>query len=121
MTSIAAAGHQVRYLDERLGKVCHDPQIDIAIIFINNYNRQRAYLLATNYRAWDCFVVFTGALLENSPDDAHSMADCLFIGAGEEILPGFLQDFSKGRKRRLYGNLLNPIRSSEPNAFRLVS
>lgn len=121
MKSIASATHTVSYLDERTMLVNHDSHADVVVIFISDYTRFRAYTLAKSYRASGSYVVFTGAILEKSPEDAFNNADCLFIGSGEEIMPRFLADIKNGRKRRLYGNMLNPIAANEAAPLQLVS
>jgi len=121
MAAIASSQHEVSYHDERIEKVNHALQADVVIIFINSYNRLQAYNLAKYYRTKGSYVVFTGAILEHSPEDAYGKADCLFIGAGQEIMQKFLDDYSNGKKCRSYGNMLNPIVAVETSSMRLVS
>jgi len=120
MTAIAPIKHRVTYHDERTETVGHHTHADIAIIFINNYNRSRAYELAQTYRKRGAFVVFTGAILETAPEDAFLKADCLFIGDGEAILQNFLTEFENGHKRHLYGNVFNPVKAGATK-LKLVS
>jgi len=120
MAAIASARHSISYHDERIGKHDKSSAADIAIIFINSHNRLQAYKIASDYRNQGCHVVFTGAILEQSAEDAFSKADCLFIGSGEKIMRRFLEDFTNGRKRKLYGSMLNPIGSTETTPLQLA-
>jgi radical SAM superfamily enzyme YgiQ (UPF0313 family) len=121
MAAKAASTSHVSYLDERIEASGHRVAADIAVIFINSYNRHQAYTLASLYRNSGSFVVFTGPLLEKSPEDASQHADCLFIGAGEEIMPTFLNDFARGKRRRLYGSYLNPVTVEDRSELQLAS
>ena len=105
MAGLAGAYGRVSLFDERMGsklESCVLPA-DIVIIFANGYNRLRAYELAGQYRAQSTYVVFTGPLMNQWPEEACEYADCLFIGDGEEIMPTFLRDYRQGVNRRLYG------------------
>ena len=104
MAGLASRQAHVSYLDERIDTTSGLPQADIAIIFINSYNRYRAYEVARHYRERGSFSVLTGPYLIQAPDEVCCYADCVFIGAGEHILPGFLRDCSRGKPRRLYAS-----------------
>lgn len=104
MAGQAARQAHVTFLDERIDPAQHLPQADIAVVFINSYNRYRAYQVARHYRERGGLVVFTGPLLSQAPEEACRYADCVFIGAGEEILPGFLADYRHAKPRRLYAS-----------------
>ena len=103
MAGYAGTHGKVSLVDERIdGEALVEP-VDIAIIFTNVYNRQRAYELAQQYREHGAYIVFTGPLMNQWPEEACEYADCLFIGDGEEIMPTFLRDYWQGVRRRLYG------------------
>ena len=104
MAGLAARRAHVTSVDERIDPALHLPQADIAVIFINSYNRYRAYEVARLYRERGSLAVFTGPMLSQAPEEACRYADCVFIGAGEEILPGFLEDYRRGKPRRLYAS-----------------
>lgn len=102
MAGYAGSIAHVSLVDERVDPASHDLSTDIAVIFINTYNRTRAYQLAKHYKTNGAFVVLTGPLLNHEPEQACQYADCIFIGAGDELMPQFLEDYCNGRKRRLY-------------------
>lgn len=104
MAGIAGTQDCVSLVDERIDSPQQDLQAHLAVIFINSYNRQRAYTLAKLYQQLGSYVVFTGPLLNNNPQEACHFSDCLFIGDGVKIMPDFLSDFRRGKKRRIYGN-----------------
>jgi len=99
---------QVSLVDERIDKARHENNTQVAIIFINSYNRQRAYDLAAQYRKNGSTVVFTGPVLNHTPDDAARHADCLLLGASEESLAAFLNDYRHGKTKSFYLRLAPP-------------
>lgn len=92
----------VYLIDERIKPQEHDEAVDVALIFVNSYNRDRAFVLASQYRNRGSYVILTGPVLQETPEAACQHADCLFIGAGGDSLPLFLKDYHRGMARRLY-------------------
>ncbi|KPJ93053.1 MAG: hypothetical protein AMJ55_08840 [Gammaproteobacteria bacterium SG8_15] len=102
MAGIIGRHAVVSLLDERLETDAQPEPTDIAIIFINSYNQQRACDLARTYQALGCCVVMTGALLSCITDFPSDAADCWFIGSGEDHLARFLSDYQKGKPKQFY-------------------
>lgn len=92
----------ITVVDERIDDKKHKGNVQIAVIFINSYNRQRAYDIADYYRKCGTTVVFTGPLLNKGAEDADSYADSLFIGDGGDNMPAFMQDFKRGKVKSIY-------------------
>lgn len=103
MAGLAGKQGTIHIIDERYNSAQHETQANIAVIFINNYNFQRAYSLANYYHKRGSYVVFTGPRLSHAAKEACKYADCLFIGAGEDCMANFLSDYMSGKTRRLYG------------------
>lgn len=102
MAGLIGKQNGVSLVDERIATARHEQHCDIAIIFINSYNRQRAYAIAKQYRGNGALVVFTGPVLSQSPEDAAEHVDCIFIGYGEDCMPEFVADYRMGKTRRFY-------------------
>ncbi len=62
----------------------------------------RAYRWADYYRALGATVVLGGVHPTLMPDEAAGHADAVVVGYAEETWPRLLQDFTRGRMRRLY-------------------
>lgn len=92
----------VALVDERIGSAHHVYNTDIAVFFINSYNRQRCFELAERYRLSGVYVVFTGPLLAGDPEQALVHADSLLLGFGEECLAEFLSDYKRGKAKCFY-------------------
>jgi hypothetical protein len=102
MAGIIGRHAMVSLLDERLETDVQSKPTDIAIIFINSYNQQRARDLARSYQSLGSCVVMTGALLSSITDFPSDAADCWFIGSGEDHLAHFLSDYQKGKPKQFY-------------------
>ena len=102
MAGMVGKQADVSLVDERIESARHERNANIAIIFINSYNQQRAYDLAKKYKTCGSTVVFTGPMLNDASNGAEKHADCLFIGSGEDNLPSFLTDFQKGKSKPFY-------------------
>ena len=102
MAGLAGACAKVILIDERIKTVAHDEYVDIALIFVNKYNQGRALELAGVYQRLGSHVILTGPVINDAPEKYSKNADCLFYGAGEDNLPLFLEDYKRGKTRRLY-------------------
>jgi len=102
----------VTVVDERIDDRKHKGNVQIAVIFINSYNRQRAYDIANYYRNCGSTVVFTGPLLTNAMEDAAQFADTLFVGDGGDNMPAFIQDYRSGKTKHFYRHNANAVHHS---------
>lgn len=102
MVGITGKKAFVYIVDERLEAAQHESRVDIAVIFINSYNHQRANDLAIDYHKRGCHVVFTGPVLSREVEKTKYLADSLFIGAGEDNISEFIADYTAGKTQRLY-------------------
>jgi len=102
MAGLIGKKGSVSLVDERIETSKHKYNTNVAVIFINSYNRQRAYTLATKYKKCGSTVVFTGPILNQAPEDAANHADCLLLGSSEESLAAFLNDYNSGKTKPFY-------------------
>jgi len=90
--------------DERINSDNPHQRVQIAIVFINHYNQQRACDIARHYRLSGSFVILTGPKLSGLSDLPTRSANCLFIGPGEDYIAKFLTDYQTGKPKRIYRN-----------------
>jgi len=102
MAGMAGKNAHVTVVDERIDDRKHKGNVQVAVIFINSYNRQRAYDIASYYRNCGCTVVFTGPLLSNAIEDAVFHADALFIGDSGINMFLFMNDYKRGKVKHFY-------------------
>lgn len=102
MAGLIGKKGNIALVDERIESARHERKANIAVIFINSYNRQRAYNLARLYKQCGSTVVFTGPVLNTAAEDADKHADCLLLGSAEDSLSGFLSDYRQGKVKRFY-------------------
>lgn len=121
MVGLVGKNACVNLVDERIGSAKHEQRANIAIIFINNYNRQRAFDLAKQYHNRGSFVVFTGPLLTQRHNEANSYADSLFIGSGEDCMAEFVADYDKGVPKAVYNSTTENTSAISPASPRVAA
>jgi hypothetical protein len=122
MAGLAGKRGTVKLVDERRASSARiDYDSDVAVIFINIYNQQRAYEVANKYLAHGAHVVFTGPALANLSREASVYADSLFLGESKDCMKRFLADLAANKPKRFYTAKLNPAsrqRAQAPAAVR---
>lgn len=93
---------QTRVVDERNEIVNLLDKPNIVVILAHYANAARAYLLADFYRARGVFVMLMGSHVTSFPSEACEHADAIFIGPWDGAFKTFIDDFNKGKRRRLY-------------------
>lgn len=88
--------------DEHVERLTLDDTPDLVAIQVYITNARRAYEIADQYRHRGVYVVLGGLHVTSLPDEAAAHADALFLGRGEDIWPGFLEEFRAGRPEKLY-------------------
>ncbi|MEW8669277.1 MAG: radical SAM protein [Candidatus Thiodiazotropha sp.] len=109
------AGHmrpddEVELVDEHVEAVRLDDIPDLVVIQVYITNAYRAYALADHYRTRGSHVILGGLHVTALPQEAGRHADSIVIGPGDLAFSQFLEDFRRGRPRRLY---FSPRRSFE--------
>ncbi|MEW8415558.1 MAG: cobalamin-dependent protein, partial [Candidatus Thiodiazotropha sp.] len=109
------AGHmrpddEVELIDEHVEAVRLDDTPELVVIQVYITNAYRAYALADHYRAKGSHVILGGLHVTALPQEAGRHADTIVIGPGDLAFSQFLEDFRRGRPRRLY---FSPRRSFE--------
>lgn len=116
MAGLAGKQAKVAVRDERVGLAPHaaaaHSTVDVVVLFINSYNRERCLVLAKLYRDLGSYVVLSGPLLLKDYTEPGKYADSLFAGYGEECMADFLRDFRQRKARAVYfaGNGYAPMR-----------
>ena len=79
----------------------HDaPELVVIQVYITS--AYRAYELADHYRRRGAHVCLGGLHVTSMPREAAAHADSIFLGPGEDTLRRFLDDFRRGRPRKVY-------------------
>jgi radical SAM superfamily enzyme YgiQ (UPF0313 family) len=102
MAGLVGRHGAVDLVDERIASARHTFSSDIAVFFINSYNRQRCFELAKLYRQSGSYVVFSGPLLSRDIMEPSNYADSLLQGFGEDYMAEFLSDYKKGKAKCFY-------------------
>lgn len=89
--------------DEIAGKVKFTKKhYDIVAITVQTSVADRAYNLAKEFKKRGSYVVMGGYHPTYMPDEALKHVDTVIIGAAEYSWPKFLNDFKKGKPKKIY-------------------
>jgi hypothetical protein len=126
MAGVAGKRARVSVMDERIAAASHDGRPDIAVFFVNGYNRDRCLTLARLYSTLGSYVVLSGSVLMEDPAHAAQVANSLFVGYGEECIAEFLNDYQLGKAKTSYfsrgaGTCGRPVTAKGNTAFSMAS
>jgi hypothetical protein len=116
MAGLAGKQAMVSVRDERVALIPHkntaQSTVEVVVLFINSYNRERCLVLAKLYRDLGSYVVLSGPLLVKDYTEPGKYADSLFAGYGEDCMVDFLSDYQQGKAKAVYfaGNGYAPLR-----------
>jgi radical SAM superfamily enzyme YgiQ (UPF0313 family) len=92
----------VRIIDENIEDIDFSEPVDIVgITFLTCYAPQ-SYELADRFRDAGVHVALGGVHVTMCPEEALQHADTVFVGEADDTWEVFLNDFKRGRTRRVY-------------------
>ncbi len=92
---------EVKLIDENFSPFQYE-DADLVGITAFTATVPRAYKIASIYRCKKIPVVMGGFHITMCPDEALKFADCIVIGEGENVWQPLIQDFEKGRLKKIY-------------------
>jgi radical SAM superfamily enzyme YgiQ (UPF0313 family) len=92
----------VRIIDENQETIDFDTPCDIVGLTGVTQQAPRAYEIADQFRKRGRYVVMGGIHATCVPEDAGSHVDTVFIGEAERSWPLFVEEFNRGRPRKIY-------------------
>jgi radical SAM superfamily enzyme YgiQ (UPF0313 family) len=104
----------IELVDQHVEKINLDDHPHLVVIQVYITNAYRAYAFADHYRARGSYVVLGGLHVTSLPEEAAEHADTIFLGPGEETLPGFLKEFREGRPKKRYFSPVRDISTLPP-------
>ena len=102
LAALTPRGWDVRLIDEQLEEVDFDAPVDLVAITTWTINSFRAYEIADNFRRRGVSVIMGGPHTYSYPEESAEHCDAVGVGEGETIWPLMLDDFAKGRIKKLY-------------------
>jgi radical SAM superfamily enzyme YgiQ (UPF0313 family) len=94
--------HTVQCIDEGIGDVPLDLDVDLVGFTVITGTARRAYELAAHFRSRGIAVIMGGPHVTLIPEDAEPHADAVVTGYAEDTWPELLRDFVAGRLRKRY-------------------
>ena len=93
---------ELAFYDDRMEKIPYDEPTDLVAISIETYTAKRAYQIATEYRRRGVPVVMGGFHATLVPDEVKQYAETVVIGEAEQLWPQVVEDFKRGKIKRVY-------------------
>ena len=92
--------YDIRLIDESREKINYDA--DLALISANSITIRRAYELCKEFSRRDVPVILGGIHASLMPEEAQKYATSIVVGNGEGVWNGIINDFEKGRLKKVY-------------------
>jgi radical SAM superfamily enzyme YgiQ (UPF0313 family) len=102
LAAITPDKHDVKIVNENYDTLDYDEDVDLVGITTYTMTAPRAYKIADEFRRRGKTVVMGGYHVTALPEEALEHADCVVQGLAELTWPRVLEDFEKGKLKRLY-------------------
>ena len=101
---------EVKIVDEALGKVNVEEEVDLVGLTAQTPVAPRAYQIAKEFKKRGIPVVMGGVHASMLPEEALQHVDAVVIGEAEEVWPDLIGDLRKGQLKRIYqgSGFVNP-------------
>jgi len=93
--------YDVTIVDENVKQAIHS-DTDLAAVTANTITARRAYRLCDEFRAKGVPTVLGGIHPSAMPEEASRYADAVVAGNGENVWDELLEDFERGRLKKVY-------------------
>ena len=103
LVAITPKKHCVDLIDERYSNIDFNKKYNIVLINFNLSSIPRAYELAKIFKDKKTPVIFSGWYSSVNPKEALDYADSVLIGKNELNWLELLEDFEKGKLKKIYG------------------
>ena len=90
------------YIDENYRAINFEESFDFVCISAMTVQAERAYALAEVYRRKNLLTVIGGIHATILPEEAGKHFDVVLAGEGEVVFPAFIQDYLKGKVKKIY-------------------
>ncbi len=92
----------IEHIDEDVNRVDINTDADLVAITFHTPSTNHVYELAAQFRQNGVPVVLGGPHVSLVPEEAARHADVIFVGEAEQLWPEFLNDFERGRSKKIY-------------------
>ena len=93
---------EVKIVDEAFETVNLEEKVDLVGVTAQTPVAPRAYQIAGEFRKRGIPVVMGGVHASTLPEEALHHVDAVVIGEAEEVWPQLIEDFKRGRMKRIY-------------------
>ncbi len=100
---------EVELQDENVEQLRLDDDPELVVIQVYITSAYRAYELADHYRRRGAYICLGGVHVTSLPQEAAAHGDSIFLGPGEDTFGVFLDDFRRGRARKVYRSTIRSL------------
>ncbi len=116
LAGLTPPGVVVHFYDDRMEAIPYDEPTDLVALSVETYTAKRAYQIASMYRRRGVPVVMGGFHPTLVPEEVSEYAESVVVGEAEGLWSQVLDDFRRGRFRRVYKRANRPSLSGlRPN------
>jgi radical SAM superfamily enzyme YgiQ (UPF0313 family) len=94
--------YEVSIIDENVEDIDFDEGADLVAVTATTTQAPRAYRIMREFKKRGIPTVMGGIHASVRPEEASGYTDAVAIGEGDEMWPRMLNDFDKGRLRKIY-------------------
>ncbi len=105
---------EVMIIDENVESINFEEKVDLVGISLLTPTSTRGYKIANEFRERDVPVVLGGIHPSLCPDEAINHCDAVVIGEAEGIWPKLLEDFKRGKLKKIYQSKSKPDMQNNP-------
>lgn len=102
VAAVTPARYGIELVDENVQAIDFDTDADLIALSVMTALAPRAYEIADAFSKRGKTVVMGGIHVSLRPDEAEPHADAVVTGEAEDIWPAVLEDYSRGRLKKLY-------------------
>ena len=96
---------EIVYIDEEIETIDDTVKYDMVGMSFMTQQASRAYELGDKFRRMGVYTVCGGMHPTNLPEQTLEHFDTVFIGEGEYTWACFMEDYKRGRPKRIYRNM----------------
>ena len=93
---------ETEFFDDRIELINYDTDVDLIALSVETYTAKRAYKIAKEFRKRGKKVIMGGYHITLNYKEAMNFADAIIVGNAESVWGEVLEDFKKGKLKRIY-------------------
>ena len=118
VAALTPSGFEVKIVDENVESIDFGDDSDLVGISVLTATAPRGYEIAEEFRSRGISVVLGGVHASLCPEEAKEHCEAVLVGEAEGVWPRLLEDFERGKLRRIYQSEMKPDMRNLPRPRR---